>query len=103
MKIDHVSVVLFPSPRLKLSGVHIGESSDSSIAEVRIASPLSLLGKGSYQITLASVSGADISANRLVAFPMFIGGVPEDSGVVIRKIIIEQSRVRLGERLERNR
>ena len=97
VKIDHVSVVLFPSPRLKLSGVHIGESSDSSIAEVRIASPLSLLGKGSYQITLASVSGADISANRLVAFPMFIGGVPEDSGVVIRKIIIEQSRVRLGE------
>ena len=97
VKIDHVSVVLFPSPRLKLSGVHIGESSDSSIAEVRIASPLSLLGKGPYQITLASVSGADISANRLVAFPMFIGGVPEDSGVVIRKIIIEQSRVRLGE------
>lgn len=97
VKIDHVSVVLFPSPRLKLSGVHIGESSESSIAEVRIASPLSLLGKGPYQITLASVSGADISANRLVAFPMFIGGVPEDSGVVIRKIIIEQSRVRLGE------
>lgn len=97
VKIDHVSVVLFPSPRLKLSGVHIGESSDSSIAEVRIASPLSLLGKGPYQITLASVSGADILASRLVAFPMFIGGVPEDSGVVIRKIIIEQSRVRLGE------
>lgn len=97
VKIDHVGMVLFPSPRLKLSGVHIGELSDSTIGEIRIASSISLLGKGPYEISQANVLGADILANRLIALPMFTGEVTNDAGVLIRKIIVEQSRVRLGE------
>lgn len=97
VKIDAVGVTLFPSPRLKLSGVRIGELSDSSIAEIRIASPLSLLGKGPYQISVVNISGADIAANRFVALPMFMGVASDDSGVAIRKIIIDQSRITLGD------
>jgi len=99
VKIDRVAVVLFPSPRLKLSGVRIGESSDSRIAEIGIASPLSLFGKGPHQISVANVSGAHIAANHLVAFPMFMGAASDDSVVVIRKILVDQSRVNLGDNL----
>ncbi len=99
VKIDLVGVNLFPTPHLKLSGVRIGESSDSTIAEIRIASPINLLGNRPYQIPLATVSGADISANLIVELPMFVGTRSDDSIVVIRKIEIENSHISLGEDL----
>lgn len=99
VKIDRIGVALFPSPRLKLNGLHLGESADGLIAEASIASPLSLLGSGPYQIPRIDVSGVDLPANLLVSLPFFAATKAQDTSVVFRKIVVTQSSVSLGEGL----
>lgn len=71
VRIGDVGVTFSPWPQLKLSDIKVGESADSRIEEVRIASPLALLGSGPHRISLVEVFGADFLANRVVALPMF--------------------------------
>lgn len=99
VKIDRVGVTFFPSPSLKLTGVRIGEPADGSIAEVRIGSPLSLLGSGPHQVARIDISGAALAANRLVAMPMFTGAAAGDHGLIIGKMLIERSQVMFGDSL----
>lgn len=99
VKIDRVGVTLFPSPRLKLTGVSVGEPADGKIAEVRIASLFSLLGSEPHHISRIDVSGAALAANRLLAMPMFTGEPAVGRGVIIRKMLIERSQVTLGDNL----
>lgn len=99
VKIDRVGVTLFPSPRLKLTGVSVGEPADGKIAEVRIASLFSLLGSEPHHISRIDVSSAALAANRLLAMPMFAGEPAVGRGVIIRKMLIEHSQVTLGDNL----
>ncbi|NTV71719.1 MAG: hypothetical protein HGA71_16425 [Azonexaceae bacterium] len=99
VKIDQIGVALFPSPSLKLTGVNIGELADGKIAEVRISSPLSLLGDPPHLVTKIEVSGAVLSANRLVSFPMFMGEAAGNRVLIIRKIVIDHLQIGLGDNL----
>ncbi|WP_310493021.1 AsmA-like C-terminal region-containing protein [Dechloromonas sp.] len=102
VKIDRVGVTLFPSPSLKLVGVHIGEPADGKITEVRISSLLSLLGSAPHQVARVEASGATLSANRLVALPMFIGQAAASHEVIIKKMMLDHLQLTLGDSLTLN-
>lgn len=102
VKIDRVGVTLFPSPSLKLVGVHIAEPADGKISEVRISSLLSLLGSAPHQVARVEVSGATLSANRLVALPMFIGQAAGSHEVIIKKMMFDHLQLTLGDHLALN-
>jgi len=94
VKVGHVGMTLLPQPQLNLADVQIGDAGDSRIETVRIASPLALLGGRPHRITSIDVVGAVLSANRLVALPMFgaaQGAAP--GGLVIQRLRIERSEV----------
>ena len=97
VKIDHVGVALFPSPSLKLSGVQIGERADGRIIEVRIASPLSLLGGAPHQVARVNASGVTLPVNSLIAMPMFTGETVGNQGIIIRKMVIEKLQLLVGD------
>jgi len=99
VKIDSVSVALFPSPALKLTGVHLGESGSGNIAEVRIFSPLMLLGNAPYQFGKIEVSRVRLPANSLVSMPMFMGQEAGNQEVIARKLVIENLQLTLGDSL----
>ena len=92
--IGNLSLTLLPWPQLKLMDISIGEAPESRIEELRIPSPYALLGSGPRLISRIDVSGADVSANRLLSLPMFklpVAGAAGD--VQIRQIRIERSQV----------
>lgn len=99
VKIDRVGLALFPSPSLKLAGVRIGELANEKISELRISSPLSLLGGAPYHIANIDVSGAVLPANRLVALPMFNGARTGSPEVIVKKIVFKQLQLTLGDSL----
>ncbi|UCV01786.1 AsmA family protein [Dechloromonas denitrificans] len=94
VKVGHVGMTLLPQPQLNLADVRIGEAGDSRIETIHIASPFALLGSGPQRISRVDVVGAVLSANRLVALPMFgaARGAAADE-VVIRRLRIERSAV----------
>lgn len=100
--IEHVGVTIFPRPSLKLSGVHIGGLADGKITEVRIASPLSLLGSAPRHVVRMDVSGASLSASHLVALPMFMGGAAASRDLLIQKMLIDHLQLNLGDSLAVN-
>lgn len=71
VRIGHLGVTLSPWPQLTLGQVTLGEPVDSRIDSIRIAAPLTLLMGGPHRLATVNVSGAAISANRLVALPFF--------------------------------
>ncbi|MBS1139682.1 MAG: hypothetical protein H6R13_1135 [Proteobacteria bacterium] len=99
VRVEGVGITLFPMPQLKLTGVHIGTPTDSRIAEIRISSPLSLLGSSPFQISRVDVTGAALSANRLVAMPLFKSGAAGNSIAIIRKIHLDHSQLVLSDDL----
>lgn len=94
VQIGHVGVTLLPQPLLNLVDVRIGEAADSRIEVIRIASPFALLGSGPHRISNVEVVGAVLSANRLVALPMFSVSPTSAAGeVLIRRIGLERTEV----------
>lgn len=99
VRIDDITLAIFPSPHLKLSGVELGLPGDGKIAEIRVSSPLSLLGGAPHKISRIDISGASLTASRLVSLPMFRGDRFSDGSVEVSRINVEQSQVSLGELL----
>jgi hypothetical protein len=98
VRIGQVEVSLLPVPRLKLLAILIGETADSRIDEVRIASPLSLLLGDGKEISMVDISGASISSNRILALPMFqVGGGKSSGAIIVREIRLEKSQVVAGD------
>lgn len=98
VRIAHVGVTFSPWPQLTLKDIKLGESADSRIDTIHIASPLSLLNRGPQRISSIEVIGATISANRIVALPFFTlrhDSVKND--LSIREIRISQSQVTIRE------
>ncbi|MBS1142765.1 MAG: hypothetical protein H6R14_171 [Proteobacteria bacterium] len=88
VSIDSVGVSLYPTPSLKLSGLTIGGMSDARITEVRISSPLSLLGTAPHKVSSIEVIGAALPVSRLVAMPLFVLGNLANQDLMARKILI---------------
>lgn len=99
VKIEGVGIALFPMPQLKLTDVRFGNPADGNIAEVRISSPLSLLGSPPFQLSRVDISGAALAANRFVAMPFFKGAATGSSIANVRKIHIDHSQLILSEGL----
>jgi hypothetical protein len=99
VRIDRVAVSFFPTPSLKLTGLHLGDLDGGKISEVRIGSPLSLLGSAPYKVARIEVSGASLTANHLVAFPMFMGKTGGSPDLLVQKLVIDHFQLRLGESL----
>jgi hypothetical protein len=89
VRVAEVGVSFFPRPALLLSNISIGEAGDSSIEQVRVFSPLSLLGAGPHVLTGLEVVGASVAADRLVALPLF-GVATAQSRIAIRHISVER-------------
>lgn len=99
VRIDRVGVAFIPAPSLKLTGIHLGEKAEGEIAEVRIASPLSLIGGAPYRVAKMEVSGATLLANSVLALPMFMGEMAGGQDLVVGKILIDHFRLRLNDGL----
>jgi hypothetical protein len=94
VEVGRVGVTLLPQPHLYLADVRIGDAGDSRIETIRIASPLGLLRGGPHRISSINIEGAAISANRLIALPMFNSTVDSAAGnIVLRRLRIERSEV----------
>ena len=96
VKVGEVRVELLPRPRLMLSNVLIGDTGESRIAAVAIASPYVLLGKGPYRIADVELTGVSLTANRLVDLPLF-GGRPAASDLSVRRVTVERATLMLGD------
>jgi len=98
VKIGQVSLVFGPVPQLKLVDISVGETADSRVDTLLIASPHLLLGKAPYSLPSVQLSGASIAANRLLALPMFASPSPASAaGILIRRIGLEKSKVTAGD------
>jgi uncharacterized protein involved in outer membrane biogenesis len=99
VRIDGVALALFPSPHLKLTGVQLGSPVDGKITEIRVSSPISILGGAPHKISRIDISGASLAANRLVSLPMFRGERFGDGSIEVSRIQVEKSQISLGEQL----
>lgn len=88
VSIDSVGVSLYPTPSLTLTGLSIGGMSDARIAEVRISSPLSLLGKAPHKVNSIEVVGASLPVGRLVGMPLFMIGNLASQDLIARKVVV---------------
>lgn len=99
VRIDGIALALFPSPHLKLTGVQLGMPIDGRITEIRVSSPFSMLGGAPHKISRIDISGASLTANRLVSLPMFQGDRVSDGSIKVSTIHVEQSQISFGEHL----
>lgn len=87
VRIAEVGVAFWPRPVLKLSGIRIGEAADSQIEQLRIASPLSLLGSRPRVLSKLEVVGASFDADRLAGLPLFRIG---EAGPAVQRMRVER-------------
>ncbi|WP_162888636.1 hypothetical protein [Dechloromonas sp. HYN0024] len=99
VRIDHVGVSFLPAPMLKLAGVHLGSAGDGEIAEIRVAAPLSLLGGAPHRVARIEVSGANLTANRLVSLPMLKGEKAGGQDLLVGKLVFDHFRLKLNDGL----
>lgn len=96
--VEKVGLVLLPRPQLKLTNVSIGPAGEGRISEIRIDSPLSLLGNKAHAIPRVELSGVELSVRRIMGLPLLSpGGL--DAGVTIGKIHLNRLSVSLGQQL----
>lgn len=98
VRITHVGVTFSPWPQLTPKDIKLGESADSRIDTIRIASPLSPLSRGPQRISSVEFIGATIWANRIVALQFSIlrhDSVKND--LSIREIRISQIQITIQE------
>jgi hypothetical protein len=65
--------------------------------EIRIGSPLSLLGGAPHKVARVDANGVTLPANSVVAMPMFKGETVGNKGVIIRKVVIDKLQLLLGD------
>lgn len=97
VRIGGVAMGILPGPHLVLTDIQIGSPSDGSIAEVKVSSPFSLLGRAPHRISKIDITGASLPAARLVAMPMFRGDPLGPGDIEIARLHVEQSRISMGE------
>ena len=97
VRIEGVGMAFYPAPQLRLTGVRIGQAGEGSIAEVRVGSPLALLGSAPFAIGRIHVSGARLPSRQLVAMPFFRSESAKPVGLTVGKVMIEHSEVMLTE------
>lgn len=95
VRVAGVGVSVFPSPHLKLTGLTIGQGGESSVSEVRLGSPLVLLGWTSSPISRVDVDGARLTSRQLVAMPLFKAEGGKAGKVVISRVVFGHSHLEL--------
>ncbi|MBI2278352.1 MAG: hypothetical protein HYU74_13465 [Dechloromonas sp.] len=95
VKIGHVGLSFAPMPQLDLEDIRFGEDADSRIERVRVASPHLLLGSAKHRIPRVDVSGAVLTANRLVATFSILGSAPASAGntLLIQRLRVDRSQI----------
>lgn len=97
VRIGGIGIRLYPTPHLKLTDIALGKEEQGRIAEVRVGSPLALLGSSPINISRVDVSGARLIPSQLVAMPFFKGDATKPGVLLIRQVNIERSQVVLTE------
>lgn len=95
--VGRVGLAVYPTPHLKLAGVKVGRDGEGRVDEIRISSPLALLGGAPVQISRIDVSGAHLSPKQLAALPFFQPGEGKGQGMLVRKLRVEHSEVVVAE------
>lgn len=97
VKVGHVGLTFSPMPELTLDDIRLGESADSLIETVRIASPHLLLGSAKHRIPRVDVSGAALTANQFVAIFSTLGASPAGAGnmLKIQRLRVERSQINI--------
>jgi len=89
-----VGISFWPRPVLVIDGLRLGEGGDSTIEQVRIASPLALLGRQPHMLPSMEVVGASLMADRLATLALWTAAPkPGSSGLLIRQLRVERMTV----------
>ena len=89
-----VGVSVWPRPALVIERLSIGEAGDSTVEQVRIRSPLTLLGRRPHVLPTIEVIGASFMADRLATLPLWAApSLPANSGLLIRQLRVERMTV----------
>lgn len=99
VKVSRLGLAVYPTPHLRLGGVKLGDGGEGRVDDIRIFSPLTLLGSAPVRISRIDVSGVHLSPKQLVALPFFQPGELKTEGASIRKLRVEHSEVILAEGL----
>lgn len=91
--IGGLGVAVWPRPVLLLDRLSIGEGGDSTVEQVRIASPLALLGRPPHVLPNVEVVGASLVADRLTALPLWAVPPTSGGGLLIRRLHVERMTV----------
>lgn len=88
-----VGVAVWPRPVLLIDRLSIGEAGDSMVEQVRIASPLALLGGQPHVLPSVEVVGASLMADRLAMLPLWAPPTSTGRELMIRQIRVERMTV----------
>lgn len=97
VRIERVDMAFYPVPHLRLSSLRIGQAGEGSVAEVRVGSPLALLGSAPFTVGRIHVSGARLPSRQLVAMPFFRNETAKPAVLTVGKVLIEHSEIMLAE------
>jgi hypothetical protein len=97
VQIGSVQLKLLPKPNLQLSGIKIGERTDSTIESISL-SPLVLIGSGKPEIQRLYVSGASLAVDGLHQLPFFASTARDSQpSILIHRIDIERLSFKAGD------
>jgi len=97
VEIGEVSLGLWPSPRLLLDKVTIGAGGEGRITRLAITAPYLLLDPEGRHLPEVEVSGARLTANRLLDLPMFNGQRMATDKFPLRRLRIVDAAIALGD------
>lgn len=94
VRVGRVGVAVWPRPMLVIDRLRIGEAGDSTVEQVRIASPLALLGRQPHVLHDMEIVGASFIADRLATLPLWTAPpTPGSSGLLVRQLRVERMTV----------
>ncbi len=93
--VGQVGLGLLPSPHVKLTDVRVGTKGEARVGEVRIHSPLATVRSGPQTISRLTLSGVEMSVERLLALPITGGQLLDDGELKVAQIRIEQGKLTL--------
>ncbi|MGE5472538.1 MAG: AsmA-like C-terminal region-containing protein [Bacteroidota bacterium] len=94
VRIGAVGLSLWPSPALVLSDIEVGGAGSARIEQLRLASPLALLGSGQHVLDRVDVRGATLPADLLVGLPLLqASGRSGQENTLIRQVHVDDLRL----------
>lgn len=91
VQVGKVGMSFWPAPALLLSDVRVGAQSELLVEQLRVASPLSLLGSARHPLGRVDLLGVTVPADFLVALPMLQSAGAASAGqLLLQRLHVER-------------